>query len=1043
MPSDYKLSYVDYDYKFKKRLVREGELYDVALLRNKPKKPARKVLYIVDHVPTEDLYKRKLFCGGTGDLFFKMLNIAHNKFGAERPTDVDFLVANFNACKTYGKSDDFREIAEADFWKRIRKIITEYKPDVVQIFGQHLLKFFSPEKLTWAHNSAHNFLGTTINCNVSYKKDSHEFTLVPNLSLNQIVGGKNSLSSVANILGYVTRNIRVSLDGEMPYSIDFDPKYKAITVDTIKKFDAMMKVMRKAKHVSIDTEAESLNKKVNRILTIQFCSDLDSAYVLPLYHKDTTFNGKEINYIKKKLKAFFEHDNKNKYHIYTNAKFDLNILRSNLDILYFKNDVWDIQAGEFGYDENMKILQMFIQGRGGFYGLGNLAMQYGCGAYYLNTFGKEMRHTIKDADLDEALIKYCCLDVIVPLAIFYQQIKRAKDEGYKLYQQLVGNQISDQIHTFSVLESTGALADVSYLFKLKHPDSVINQLVNDCEQQIYRSESVRKANAILAKEENIPSHGLLGKVDITRFSLNTSEHKQILFFDVLRLKPLSESKKKRPNGKFEGKIDKDFQDKYKDHPIVSKYTEWQKACKLRNAFVNSLIKLWGESSDFQSDQRIRPSYSYLKVVTGRTSASDPNLQQIPSRWKIGKEIKRILCVGEGMIQVKVDYSAHEVRGWSIISGEQGVADVFQVGRDLRDRYKLYPDPWTLHRIDIEGDVHKINAAYFFGIPIEKVEKDVRNAVKTVIFGLIYQQGAKGLAKSTGRDVKDIENIVAQFLGRFPVGVEWFTKVQDFAKENYYVESPLGRRRYLWGLVVPKSVEDFDATQAACLRRAVNSPVQGFGSDLMMIGIRNLDRKRYEYYEKTGVYPKMLLCVSVHDSVTVEVEYKYMWLALDFIQDGLTSNVCRQVKARYDFDFTSEPEVDFEIGCNERDVIGWDFSYEHMCEIVKTTLTQQRDEFKHNVDVEKVYKQIMTESWETMPLWMKEQVVAKGHKVKGATDSILSKECKAKIKKFKSEYAANCERWALHEEKELRSIAIKSIRDGLRKKIEKQRALEAA
>ncbi len=622
MATEFKLSYISYDFKFKKRLAKE-DLYDVALLRNKPKKAKRKVLFLIDHVPTEDLRKRRICSGSTGDLLFKMFEVAHSKFKSERAQDVDFLIANFNCCKTYGKADDFREMAEADFWKRIRKIITEYKPDVIQVFGQHLLKFFCPDKVAWAHNNAHNFLGTTIDCKVSYKKDSHEFVLVPNISLNQIVGGKNNLASVANIMGYVIRNTRVALDGEMPYRISHDPKYKAVIVNTIKEFDSMMKELRKAKYVSIDSEAESLNKKVNRILTLQFCTRADVAYVLPIYHKDTCFSGKDLKYISKKLKEFFEYDNKNKCHIYTNAKFDLNIIRSNFDVLYFKNDVWDIQAGEFGYDENMKILQMFIQGRGGYYGLGNLAMQFGCGAYYYNTFGKEQRHTIKDADLDDALIKYCCLDVVVPYEIFLQQLKRAKDEGYNDYYALVGNQISDQIHTFSVLESTGALADVNYLFKLKHPDSVINQLVDACEKEIYTSQSVKKANEILAKEEQIPDRGLFGAVDVTRFSLNTSEHKQILFFDVLKLKPLSESKKKRPNGKFEGKIDKDFQDKYSDHPIVAKYTEWQKACKLRNAFVNSLIKLWGDSADFQSDCRIRPSYSYLKVVTGRTSASDP------------------------------------------------------------------------------------------------------------------------------------------------------------------------------------------------------------------------------------------------------------------------------------------------------------------------------------------------------------------------------------------------------------------------------------
>lgn len=422
----------------------------------------------------------------------------------------------------------------------------------------------------------------------------------------------------------------------------------------------------------------------------------------------------------------------------------------------------------------------------------------------------------------------------------------------------------------------------------------------------------------------------------------------------------------------------------------------------------------------------------------RTHLNTRNLQQIPSRWKVGKEIKRIFCVNEGYIQIKVDYSAHEVRGWSIISGEQGVADVFEVGKELRDRYKLYPDPWTLHRIDFEGDVHKINAAYFFGVPIEQVSKDIRNAVKTVIFGLIYQQGMKGLAKSTGRSVEDIEKIVEQFLGRFPVGVEWFTEVQDFAKENYYVESPLGRRRNLWGLMCPKTLEDYDPTIAACLRRAVNSPVQGFGSDLMMIGIRNIDRFKYEHFKKTGDYPDMKLCVSVHDSVTVECKYAYMWLALDFIGRGLTSEVVAQVKKRYGYHFTSEPEIDFEIGCNERDVEAWDFSYEHMGKILRDTLTQQRDEFQHNVDVEAVYDMLMHNSFKTMPLFMKQQCVAREHPVNDMDYNVIDIETAKKLKKIKAEYPGRVAQWNDYQRKKDRKRSVEILRKIASDKLKSQK-----
>lgn len=1018
-----KLKHIPIDFKFSSGLRKSSTIFDVLALKHTHKKKDKKpkILYVLDHVPLEDLKNRKLMTGVTGQTLTRLDELATDHFGSEVSLfDQNFLILNYQCLRTYGKPRDFIEAADAQFAERLRKVIVEYQPDTVAVCGKDPFFALNYQLIQDVGGNYHNFLGTTVPTTVEYGKKKHKCNIVPNLSLSAITGETGAgLSNSAYMAGYFARNHMTAVEGKMRYKVPDlyttkkvkgkkvrKPKYNTHLVSTISDVKKCLKKMAAAPIVACDTETTDLYRITNRVLTVQFACDTKDAYIIPVHHKDSPFTPREKKKISKLLRDYFEKDNNNQYQVYANAKFDLNVMRSNFGIRYYKADVWDIFAAEFVMDENLKSLQTMV-GKN-YYSLGNISMQYGCDAFYKAAFGKDNRSVIKDVDLDEDLQEYCALDVIVPMYLIELQRQRGRDIGYRLFEHMVGFQISDQIHSFSVLESTGAYTDLDYLFKLKMPDSPISEALKAAEEKLYSTAAVDEANEVLGELNNVPKSGLYGAVKNQQFDITKSEHKQILFFDVLKLKPLEYGKKTRSNGKLEGKIGKSFQKEYGSVPVVKAFDELTKVKKLHDAYVKSLIKLWQQDRDFKVDRRIRPNYNYLKVVTGRTSANNPNLQQIPSRSKLGKHIKRLFIAREGRILIKVDYSAHEVRCWGMIADDDGVARSFDVGTEFRNRFKTLPDAYIGKRISYEGDVHKVNASYFFGIDITSVTKPIRDSIKGVIFGLIYQQSLKNLAKQIGRELSVVENIVSEFLKRYPNGYNWFDRVKNFAKKNLFVESPLGRRRHVWGVGLPKDLEDFEMMEARSLRQSVNSPVQGFGSDFMMQGIRNIDKMKFEHYLKTGKYPDIDLCVSVHDSLTVEVTWEYFWLALKFIDEGLTTKVTENIKERYGTQLNSQPEVDYEIGYSERDVKEWNFDYLQMRDIISESIKEQNENLGYKNDHDAIMKTVFSDQYDTMPTWMKKQlhsIPAEDHTEKLGKD-IRTKEERKLVEKWRSEIDDN-------------------------------------
>lgn len=975
--------YTSFDYKYE-AFDEVSDSYSYVKLPYRAEAGTKKILFVLDFVPTEDLKSGRLLSGETGDLLENLFVLAKDIYLKDKYQKFSWMACTFNAFKTFGKPREFQDQAKAAFTERVEEMIRRYKPDVVVAFGAAPIQGLIPKKVELSRGRLSNWYGVPIKRTFKFKKDEkHSCVVVPTLSLNSVLNGD---SGAASIIGYVSRNLANAINGSLMYALDADTieKHQSILIDTVKKFDKMLDMLAEQPAVAIDTEDDSLAKVTNRVLTVQFAKCMNYGYLLPYLHKDTPFVTSELKHIKKKLRNYFEGENNNDYHIYANAQFDLNVMRTEFDIRFMANDVWDIFGGEYGLDENMK----FLQSVGGdyYYSLGNLSTQYGFEGYLTAAFGKEDRKNISRTDLTKDLIRYTTLDVVVPFGIHLLQKQRAANDGHTKYESLVRQQVSDLVHGFSRMETTGSGLDIQYLFHLRTPASPIEKEIENMTNTLLSTDAVKKANRILLKQNGVPEKvggWVPATTQVQQFSLRADAHKKLLFFKVLGLEPLAFGKEDK-DGKKQGKLDKAFQSHYKNIPEVKMYTALGQAKKLKNAYVNSFLKLLANDADFKSDYRIRPNYKYLVVVTGRTSAADPNLQQIPSRSELGKHIKRLFVARPGTLYIKVDYRVHEVRGWGIISLDKALASVFESAKALRDAFRLHPSAELAKKIKFEADIHVVNVMYFFRKTVEelvgdpKMMKELRNAVKGIIFGLIYQMSIKSLAASIGQELEFTKKLVTNFNKRFPNGMGWIEKCKKFAQKHLYFENPLGFRRRLWGYAIPQSSESASRIHAEMDRRAVNSPIQGMCAQFMAIGSRQLDKMIWQLRKEKKRIMKLFINNSVHDSLENECAYEDFLLGLDYVEKALTQKVREEVQRRHGFEFVVDLEIDFELGAALSQVQAWDFSVAELERIVKESLEFQRDELNYEVNVDKTMKTIFNQK-DDMPDWMKKQIANLSYK----------------------------------------------------------------
>jgi DNA polymerase-1 len=268
------------------------------------------------------------------------------------------------------------------------------------------------------------------------------------------------------------------------------------------------------------------------------------------------------------------------------------------------------------------------------------------------------------------------------------------------------------------------------------------------------------------------------------------------------------------------------------HPVIELILEYRQLSKLKSTYVDALPALINRKTG-----RVHTTFNQTGTTTGRLSSSDPNLQNIPIRSELGNKIRRAIVAPPGAYLLSADYS--------------------QI--DLRVLAHLSQDPGLMAAFAQDEDIHATTASKLFGISVDEVSSEMRRNAKTVNFGVIYGMSDYGLEQATKLNREEAAQFIALYFEKYPNVKEYLEATKEQARKIGYVQTVLGRRRFL-----PEVRSANRMVREAAERMAINAPVQGSSADIIKIAMIDL----YREMEKRKLKSEMLL--QIHDELLFEV-----------------------------------------------------------------------------------------------------------------------------------------------------------------------------
>lgn len=266
------------------------------------------------------------------------------------------------------------------------------------------------------------------------------------------------------------------------------------------------------------------------------------------------------------------------------------------------------------------------------------------------------------------------------------------------------------------------------------------------------------------------------------------------------------------------------------HPVVDLILRYRTLSKLKSTYCDGMLKVIG------ADGRIHSRFNQVETRTGRISSLEPNLQNIPVRTERGRELRRYFCAREGWVLVDADYSQIELRILAHLADDKNMIDAFKNNLDI----------------------HTITAAQVFGMPENMVTPLMRSRAKAVNFGIVYGISAFSLAKDIGVSRKNAQNYIDNYLAHYSGVEKYMNQIIERAKENKFVETIFGRKRYL-----PELASSNFNLRSFGERVARNMPIQGSAADIIKIAMINVNKRLNEERLKAK------LILQVHDELIVE------------------------------------------------------------------------------------------------------------------------------------------------------------------------------
>ena len=605
-----------------------------------------------------------------------------------------------------------------------------------------------------------------------------------NLPLNEyLFEDKNYLSNLVdefekydmnNALKWAKSNIeRSSVEVKNSSKLSF----KATLLDTRDKLFNILNNISDDMVVSFDTETSSLDVKKAKLVGFSFAFNKQEAYYVPIGHNYLGVgNQVSLNDAKEAIEILLS-----KKLIGQNLKFDLGVLK------YVLNIEPITPSGD-------SMILAWLLEPGSRVGLDNLAKKFF--SYDMISYSKTVKkgEDFSSVTIEEAL-NYASEDAWMTLKLYNRLISIFKEQGLEELLQEANSVEFPFIPLLIKMESLGIKVDINHLESLKVKLS--NEL-QEISNRIYE---------YAGGEFNIRSTQQLG----------------VILFQKLGLKG---GKKTKTGYSTNEAVLNSLKS---EHPIIEEILAYRERQKMLSTYVEPLLKLAKQDSK----NRIYTTFLQTGTATGRLSSKDPNLQNIPVKSELGREVRRAFVAKDGYSLVSIDYSQIELRLLAHFSGDNALKEAFNKDKDI----------------------HLETAIKLFG----KEEAEAkRNFAKSINFGLLYGMGSRKLSQELGITAKEAKEIIENYFASFPTVKNYLEQIQDRVKNVGYVETLLKRRR----------VFDYEGTnamgKAAILREAVNTVFQGSAADLIKLSMLDIDRKITEENLDAN------LLLQIHDELIFEI-----------------------------------------------------------------------------------------------------------------------------------------------------------------------------
>ena len=557
-------------------------------------------------------------------------------------------------------------------------------------------------------------------------------------------------------------------------------------INTPEKMDSLLAQLSNAKEVSFDTETTSTDQMRADLVGISLAFAEDKGYYIPVGHHQDAFPQLELPYVLSRLAPVLTDLNVPK--LGHNVKYDYVVLARNG--LRPEPLSFDSMIAEWVCDPGSHNL-----------GLKNLAwVRLNINMTTIEELIGKGKKQISMADVPiEQAAPYAAADAAMVIRlkpILLDEL--SQKQGLKLFSELE----MPLVKVLAEMEMTGISLDVALL---KGMSQELAQRLHDIENRIYEA------------------------VDM-KFNINSPSQLSDVLFKRLKIIPPNRNQKTASG--FYSTAAGILEELRGQNEVVDWILDYRELSKLKSTYVDALPREVNPKTG-----RVHTSYNQTGSVTGRLASSEPNLQNIPARSDIGRQVRQAFIASPNHILISADYSQVELRIVAHISKDQAMLEAFQA----------------------DQDIHAATAAAIYNIPIEAVTKEQRRHAKAINFGLIYGMTPYGLTRGTDLTLAEAEEFVKAYFKKFPGVKAYLDRARIEAAERGYVETLLGRRRYFPGLKNERNPNIRNREE----REAINAPIQGTAADIIKLAMLRIP----DALSEAGLNGKMLL--QVHDELVVE------------------------------------------------------------------------------------------------------------------------------------------------------------------------------